>query len=154
MHVTRGDDNRRDRKDGPQQLTIEARRTDAATRPGGYRAAVPPTRGNPVLVDTDADIASQLMDDAAQIGIETTWFSDGAEALLAIGAQPPDVLVLADRTDTVDAASITAAVRGRWTLPILIGSAPSNDKSTRQALAAGASAPLPDRRDRTVRAHR
>jgi DNA-binding response OmpR family regulator len=140
MHVTRGDDNRRDRKDGPQQLTIEARRTDAATRPGGYRAAVPPTRGNPVLVDTDADIASQLMDDAAQIGIETTWFSDGAEALLAIGAQPPDVLVLADRTDTVDAASITAAVRGRWTLPILIGSAPSNDKSTRQALAAGASA--------------
>ena len=47
------------------------------------------------------------MDDAAQIGIETTWCSDGAEALLAIGAEPPDVLVLAARIDTVDAASIT-----------------------------------------------
>ena len=107
---------------------------------GRYRAAVPPTRGSLVLVDTDADIAAQLMDDAAQIGIETTWCSDGAEALLAIGAEPPDVLVLADRIDTVDAASITAAVRGRWTLPILIGSAPSDGQSTREALAAGASA--------------
>jgi DNA-binding response OmpR family regulator len=140
MHVTRGDDNWRDRKGGPHELTIEVRRADAVTRPGRYRAAVPPTRGSLVLVDTDADIASQLMDDAAQMGIETTWCSDGAEALLAIGAEPPDVLVLADRTDTVDTASITAAVRSRWTLPILIGSAPSNDESTREALAAGASA--------------
>jgi hypothetical protein len=31
-------------------------------------------------------------------------------------------------------------VRGRWPLPILIGAAPSNDDSTREALAAGASA--------------
>jgi DNA-binding response OmpR family regulator len=140
MHVTRGGDKRRDRKGGPHELTIEVRRTDAVTRPGRYSAAVPPTRGSLVLVDTDADVASQLMDDAAQIGIDTTWCSDGAEALLAIGAEPPDVLVLAARTDTVDAASITAAVRSRWTLPILVGSEPSTDESTREALAAGASA--------------
>ena len=113
MHVTSGHDNRRDRKDERHELTIEARRADAVTRPGKYRTAVPPTRGSLVLVDTDADIASQLMNDAAQIGIETTWCSDGAEALLAIGAEPPDVLVLAARTDTVDAASITAAVRNQ-----------------------------------------
>jgi DNA-binding response OmpR family regulator len=135
-----GDDDRRDRKRGPQELTIELRRAGVVARPGRYRAAIRPTRGSLVLVDTNAAIASQLMDDAAQIGIETIWCSDGAEALLAIGAQPPDVLVLADRTDTVDAASITAAVRSRWTLPILIGSAPSKDESTREALAAGASA--------------
>ena len=66
-----------------------------------------------MLVDTDSDIAAQLMEDAAQIGIDATWCGDGAEALLALGAEPPDVLVLADRIDTVDAASITAAVRSR-----------------------------------------
>ncbi|PRC50538.1 two-component system response regulator, partial [Mycobacterium sp. ITM-2017-0098] len=40
--------------------------------------------------------------------------------------EQPDVLVLAARTSVVDAATITATVRGRWTLPILIGS-PSAD---------------------------
>ncbi len=140
MHVTQGDNQQRDRKGGRHDLTIEVRRADAAARPGKYRAAVPPTRGSLVLVDTDVDIASQLMDDAAQIGIDTTWCSDGAEALLVIGAEPPDVVVLAARTDTVDAANITAAVRSRWNLPILIGSAPSTDESTQDALAAGASA--------------
>jgi DNA-binding response OmpR family regulator len=93
-----------------------------------------------VLVDPDVAVAAELMDAAAQIGIETTWCTDGAEALLAIGAEPPDVLVLAARTDTVDASGITAAVRNRWQLPILIGSAPTQDEMARKALAAGASA--------------
>jgi len=92
-----------------------------------------------MLVDADADVASRLMDDAARIGIDTTWCDDGAEALLTIGVEQPDVLVLAARTNVVDAARITAAVRSRWNLPILIGS-PSEDDVTREALTAGASA--------------
>ena len=59
---------------------------------------------------------------------------------MAIGAEPPDVLVLAARTDTVSAASITAAVRNRWQLPILIGSAPTDDEMARKPLTVGASA--------------
>jgi DNA-binding response OmpR family regulator len=92
-----------------------------------------------MLVDTDAAVAARLMDDAAGMGIDTTWCDDGAEALLAIGVEQPDVLVLASQTNIVDAERITAAVRSRWTLPILIG-APSADDRTRAALAAGASA--------------
>jgi DNA-binding response OmpR family regulator len=97
-------------------------------------------RGTLVLVDTDADVASRLMDDAAASGIGTTWCSDGAEALLAVGMEQPDVLVLAARTDTVDAPRITAAVRSRWSMPVLIGSSSEDNEMAREALAAGASA--------------
>lgn len=93
-----------------------------------------------MLVDTDGDVAARLMDDAVEAGIDSTWCDDGAEALLALGVEQPDVLVLAARTSVVDAATITATVRGRWTLPILIGSPGADDELTRGALTAGASA--------------
>jgi DNA-binding response OmpR family regulator len=48
--------------------------------------------------------------------------------------------VIAAQTNTVDAASIVAAVRGRSNLPILIGAGPGDDGLARPALAAGASA--------------
>ena len=105
-----------------------------------YARTIPPTRGSVVLAETDPVTASQLMDAAAAIGIETIWCSDGAEALLAVGAEAPDVLVVAAQTDTVDAASIVAAVRSRSNLPILVGATPGEDEAARQALNAGASA--------------
>ncbi|EIC71237.1 MULTISPECIES: winged helix-turn-helix transcriptional regulator [Mycobacteriaceae] len=120
-------------------MTIEVRRADEFTRPA-FRAAVGPARGSLLLVDTDAVIAEQLMEDAARIGIDTVWCSDGAEALLTVGAEPPNTLVLQARTDIVDAATIAAAVRGRWSLPILVGSAPEDDDVARRVLEAGASA--------------
>ncbi len=121
-------------------MTIEVRRADAMSGGGEYGAATAPTRGSLLLVDSDPAIANRLMDNAAHIGIDAVWCSEGAEALLAVGADPPDVLVLAAQTLTVDSATITAAVRGRWAIPILIGSAPATDELTRDALAAGASA--------------
>lgn len=107
--------------------------------PGEHRAAAS-ARGSLVLVETDPATASRLIQDAAQIGIDTTWCRDGAEALLAVGADPPDVLVIAAHTNTVDAASITGAVRSRSDLPILVGAARGEDDLARQVLAAGASA--------------
>lgn len=122
-------------------MTIEMRRAgDAIAGPEKYRAAIPPMRGNLMLVDNDPDVASRLMDDAAEIGIDSTWRDDGAEALLAIGENQPNVLVLAARTNVVEAARITAAVRSRWDFPILIGSPSTDYDDTRGALAAGASA--------------
>lgn len=104
------------------------------------RAAVGPSRGRLVLVDTDRAIADRLVGDAADAGIDTTWCRDGAEALLAVGGNPPNTLVLHVNTDTVDAAAIVSAVRGRWRLPILVGSDPGDDDRARRVLAAGASA--------------
>ena len=108
-------------------MTVEVRRTSLAAR------------GRLTVVEPDGDVAARLMDHAAGIGIDTTWCDDGAEALLEIGVEQPDVLVLAAHTSVVGAVRITAAVRSRWVLPILIG-APSADDVTRAALAAGASA--------------
>ncbi|AYM44323.1 response regulator transcription factor [Mycobacteroides abscessus subsp. abscessus] len=123
-------------------MSIEARHTEGAAKLGEHRAGAgaAPSRGVIVLVDTDPQIAAGLSEQAAQIGISTLWCRDGADALLHIGAEPPDVLVLAAHTDIINAAQITAAVRGRWQLPILIGAAPATDLIARKALAAGASA--------------
>ena len=122
-------------------MTTELGRADGVTGPGKHHAAVGPTRGNVLLAETDEAPASRLMKAAAQIGIATTWCRDGAEALLAVGAQPPGVLVLAANIDTVDAPRIAAAVRSHHSdLPILIGAAPGQEELTRQAMAAGASA--------------
>jgi DNA-binding response OmpR family regulator len=112
-------------------LTIEARRRDAVT---------PPTRGSLVLAEPDPAIAVQLMEAAAAIGIETTWCRDGADALFVVGAQPPAVMIVAARTGVVDSAGVTAAVRSRTDLPILIGAAPGEDDLAQRALTAGASA--------------
>ena len=106
-----------------------------------HRSIVPwMPRGALVLAETDRAIATQLMEDAAQMRISTIWCQDGAEALLAVGAEAPDVLVIAAQAGTVDAVSITATVRSRSDLPILIGAAAAEDDLTRRALAAGASA--------------
>jgi DNA-binding response OmpR family regulator len=96
--------------------------------------------GSLVVVEGDSAVAAGLMEAAAQIGIETTWCRDGADALLTVGANPPSVLVLAADTDTVSAARISAAVRSRWSLPILVGAAQGEEDIAREALAAGASA--------------
>lgn len=80
------------------------------------------------------------MNDAARAGIDTTWCSNGAETLLAIGAESPDALVLSVRTATVDAVSVAAAVRAVSDLPILVGAGPDEYALTRPVLAAGASA--------------
>jgi DNA-binding response OmpR family regulator len=96
--------------------------------------------GSLVVVEAISTVAAALMEAAALIGIDTTWCRDGADALLTVGANPPSVLVIAAHTDTVSAARISAAVRGRWSLPILVGAAPGEEDLASEALEAGASA--------------
>jgi DNA-binding response OmpR family regulator len=84
-----------------------------------------------VLTESDPATATALIDAAAQIGIDTTWCRDGAEALLAVGAGLPAVLVIGAHTDTVDAPRITAAVRSHDSdLPILVGAGPGEEEPT------------------------
>jgi DNA-binding response OmpR family regulator len=96
--------------------------------------------GSLVVVEAISTVAAALMEAAALIGIDTTWCRDGADALLTVGANPPSVLVIAAHTDTVSAARISAAVRSRWSLPILVGAAPGEEDLASEALEAGASA--------------
>ncbi|TPG32042.1 DNA-binding response regulator [Mycobacterium hodleri] len=85
-------------------------------------------------------MATDLVEAAGRAGIAATWCRDGAEALLAVGAELPNVLVIAARTETFDAPRISSAVRRRSEIPILVGAAPGEESLARQALVAGASA--------------
>ncbi|WP_425574780.1 response regulator transcription factor [Mycolicibacterium pallens] len=121
-------------------MTTEVGRVDEVNGPGKHCAAHPPTRGSVVLAESDPAVANELIAAAAQIGIETTWCRDGAEALLVVGAEIPNVLVIAAHTDTVDTPRISATVRSRSNLPILVGAAAGEEELARRALASGASA--------------
>jgi DNA-binding response OmpR family regulator len=108
--------------------------------PSERGGAVARIRGTLVLAETDAETASNLMDAASGIGIKTIWCRDGAAALLTVGAEAPDVLVISADTETIDAASMVAAIRNHSDLPILVGAAPGEEGFARRALTAGASA--------------
>jgi DNA-binding response OmpR family regulator len=108
--------------------------------PSEHGGAVPRVRGTLVLAETDAETASELMEAASGVGIKTIWCRDGAGALLAVGAEAPDVLVISADTDTIDAASMVAAIRNHSNMPILVGAAPGEEGFARRALTAGASA--------------
>ncbi len=121
-------------------MTTEAGRADAVNGRDESYAVGLPTRGSLVLAETDEVMAADIMEAAAQAGIAATWCRDGAEALLAVGADLPNVLVISAHTDTVDASRISSAVRSRSDIPILVGAAPGEEALARQALIAGASA--------------
>lgn len=122
------------------RLTTETRQVDAVNGPGEHCAVRPPQRGNLILAESDSAVATDLIEAAAPMGIAITWCRDGAEALIAVGAEFPNVLVIAAHTDTVDTPRISAAVRSRSDLPILVGAAAGEEELARRALASGASA--------------
>jgi DNA-binding response OmpR family regulator len=114
---------------------------DAGAGPGDHLGAVPPTRGTVVLAEADPATAMQFMHAAAKFGLRTIWCRDGAEALLAVAAEAPDVLVIsADTADADGGAKMVATVRGQSDLPILVGATDGGEGFARLALTAGASA--------------
>ena len=121
-------------------MTTETRRADAVNSPGENCPEHPSMRGSLVLAESDPTVAAALVGAATELGIETTWCRDGAEALLAVGAELPNVLVIAALIETVDSPRISATVRSRSGLPILVGAATGEEGLARQALVAGASA--------------
>ena len=123
-------------------MTIELRQPDREVAAGahyGYSLADSHTRL--LLAEPDPATAAQFMAAADHMGIRTDWCRDGAETLLAVGAEVPTVLILAAHTDNVDAARVVATIRSRSEVPILVGAAKSGDERiVREVLAAGASA--------------
>jgi DNA-binding response OmpR family regulator len=122
-------------------MTIEMRHPVASvSRSHNGPRTVAPGRQSLVLAEPDADTAAPVIAAADKLGISIRWCRDEAEALLAVGAERPSVLVLAAHTDALDAARVVAAVRRHSDLSILVGAAPDDEAIARQALAAGASA--------------
>ena len=71
-------------------------------------------------------------------GVRVTPCTDAAEALLSIGREDPDVVLLAADLPVAPAAAVVTAVRRTSSVPILIGSGPEDTAAAGYALLAGA----------------
>jgi DNA-binding response OmpR family regulator len=96
--------------------------------------------GRVLLADSNADVAAAVTAAAAHKGIRLDWCLDGGRALIAVGAEPPSVLVLSARLGVVDPPKIVSTVRDQSDVPILIGAGPHDEDIARVAVEAGATA--------------
>ncbi len=93
-----------------------------------------------LIADADADRAGALADGLAEHRVTVIVCFDGAEALLAAGAEHPDAMLASATLPTVGGAAITRALAARTTIPVVIGIGDGDGPAAAEALAAGATA--------------
>src|ERR1700738_917742 len=93
-----------------------------------------------LIADADVDRASALADTLAEHQVTAIVCFDGAEALLAAGAEHPDAVLASATLPTVGGAAITRALHARTTIPVVIGIGEADGPAAAEALAAGATA--------------
>ena len=94
-----------------------------------------------LVADPDASVVRDLADQLADRHVTVIHSADGADALLQIGAQSPDAVLVAAALPLVDGPTIVEVLRRQGsTLPIVLGVGPDDAQATVQALGAGASA--------------
>jgi two-component system response regulator BaeR len=76
--------------------------------------------GHVFIVEDEAELASVTADYARAAGYVATLFDDGAAALAAIRAAPPDLVVLDLMLPGLDGLSVCRAVRAFSELPIIM----------------------------------
>ena len=93
--------------------------------------------GVTLLVADDADALPQAaLSDLARSGVTASLYPDIAEALVRIGCDDPDVILLSAGLP-LPCAGVVAAVRSASTAPILIGAAIDETQTAGAALVAG-----------------
>lgn len=94
-----------------------------------------------LVADPNEHVADELAAQLADRDITVSHCADGAEALLQIGLQAPDAILVAADLPTVDGPTLVAALRRQGsTKPILLGAGPDDADAAVRALSAGASA--------------
>ena len=73
-----------------------------------------------MIVEDEPDLAAVVADYVGAAGFTPTVFGDGAAALAAVRAAPPDVLVLDLMLPGLDGLAVCRAVRTFSTLPIIM----------------------------------
>jgi len=98
-----------------------------------------------LVVDDDADIRTVLTRALGHAGFRATAAADGREALDAIAAAPPDLVLLDIRMPHVDGHELLRALRAEPAtreLPVIVLTASQGGDGRESALAAGATAYL------------
>jgi DNA-binding response OmpR family regulator len=110
-----------------------------ARQPGGARSL----RTDSFLLliaDSDIEQSSQLADTLADHQVTAIMCTDGAEALLAAGAEHPDAVLVTATLPTIGGAALTRAVSARTSIPVVVGIGGADGAAAAEALAAGATA--------------
>src|SRR5262245_34110395 len=93
-----------------------------------------------LIADADAAHASRLADELAAHSVHTIVCTDGAEALLAAGAEHPDAVLGTAALPPVGAAMLTRTLSRRTGIPVVLGVGDGDGPAAAEALAAGATA--------------
>ncbi|MQY14260.1 Sensory transduction protein regX3 [Streptomyces sp. RB5] len=93
-----------------------------------------------LLADPDEQVAHDLAEHLSGHQVKVVFCSDGAEALLQVGLQQPDAVLVSARLPLVPGAQVVEVLRRRCTTPAIIGVGPDDAEDAVQALTAGASA--------------
>lgn len=109
------------------------------TRPGDGRAAGSDSLFV-LIADPDLDRAEQLAGEFAAHRVTAVVCTDGAEALLVVGAEQPDAVLAAASLPTVDGPTLARAVAARTAIPVFVGIGEADGDAAARALTAGASA--------------
>jgi len=93
-----------------------------------------------LIADADLERSTRLADALAEYQVTAIVCADGAEALLAAGAEHPDAVLAAANLPTVGGAAMTRALHARTSIPVVVGIGDSDGPAAAEALAAGAAA--------------
>ncbi|MET9240918.1 response regulator transcription factor [Nonomuraea sp. NPDC003709] len=113
-----------------------SRATAAVSLPAQCGSEEAPRTGPVLLVaDPQAELGG-----LAQHGVTVVQCNDGMEALLRIGAERPDILLLGPDLPGIDAVTLIATLRRQMDLRIIFGAGAEDAEVAMRALQAGATA--------------
>jgi DNA-binding response OmpR family regulator len=93
-----------------------------------------------LIADADVDRSIELARALAEHHVTAILCADGAEALIAAGAEHPDGVLAAATLPVVGGAALTRALSARTNIPVVVGIGDRDGPAAAEALAAGATA--------------
>ncbi len=123
-------------------LPTGARRVRQAEAPR-FDRRTGPLRSDPFLLliaDADEARSTKLAEALAEHQVTTIVCADGAEALIAAGAEHPDGVLATAALPVVGGAALTRALNARTNIPVIVGIGDGDGPVAAEALAAGATA--------------
>ena len=93
-----------------------------------------------LIADADVERADRLAAELADHQVTAIVCTDGADALLAAGAEHPDAVLASAALPTVSGPAMARALHARTSIPVVVGVGESDGPAAAEALAAGAAA--------------
>jgi DNA-binding response OmpR family regulator len=93
-----------------------------------------------LIADSDLSASTVLAEALAEHRVTAIVCTDGAQALLAAGAEHPDGVLATATLPVVGGAALTRALHARTDIPVVVGIGGGDGQAAADALAAGATA--------------